>query len=400
MDFNGNSFRVVGVLIALMAGGCSTLPRSGPDGGSVESQAAQRLGTKDRKAGIDYVLVDINQSLLSYALAEPSPAAATFGLPSGGSPELPLGVGDIVSISIFEAGSGGLFIPADAGSRPGNFVTLPVQRIDKAGTLTIPYAGRVPATGRTVEAVQADVEARLANRAIEPQVLITVQQSRSSEVAVLGDVNAPAKLELNPNGERILDVISRAGGLATPGIETYVTLQRGSRQSTVLFDSIVDTPRENVFVYPGDTIYVNRERRTYLAFGATGQSGRFDFEESTLTLGEALGKAGGLLDGRADPTYTLVYRPVMKRELEKLGADVTKFSGETVPVVFRANLRDPAAFFAVQQFPMQDKDIVYVSNAKSVELIKFLDIVNAVSTTSAGVPSDAITTRNAARELF
>lgn len=395
-----NILRVTGVLIALMAGGCSTLPSAGPQGSAVESRASQRLGSSDRKAGIDYVLVDVNKSLLSYALAEAPDVSDSFGLGGGGSPDLPLGVGDIVSVSIFEAGSGGLFIPADAGSRPGNFVTLPTQRIDKAGTLTIPYAGRVQAVGRTVAAVQADVEAKLANRAIEPQVLINVERSRSAEIAVLGDVNAPAKLELNPNGERILDVVARAGGLATPGIETYVTLQRGSRQSTVLFDEIVDNPRENVFVYPGDTVYVNRERRTYLAFGATGQSGRFDFEESTLTLGEALGKAGGLLDGRADPTYTLVYRPVSKRELEKMGADVSKFTGDTVPVIFRANLRDPGTFFAVQQFPMQDKDIIYVSNAKSVELVKFLDIVNAVSTTSAGVPSDAITTRNAVRELF
>src|SRR5271169_6378251 len=37
-------------------------------------------------------------------------------------PEVKLGIGDIVSITVFEAAAGGLFIPAEAGVRPGNFV--------------------------------------------------------------------------------------------------------------------------------------------------------------------------------------------------------------------------------------------------------------------------------------
>ncbi|WP_181699015.1 polysaccharide biosynthesis/export family protein [Chthonobacter albigriseus] len=395
-----NLLRVTGVLAALLTvAGCSALPRSGPDGGAVESSAVARLGNPGGKTGIDYVLVDVNKSLMNYVLAAPSPASATFGMRGGGSPELPLGVGDVVSVAVFEAGAGGLFIPADAGSRPGNFITLPNQRIDKSGTLTVPYAGRIQATGRTVDAVQRDIENALANRAIEPQVLVTVLQSRSAEVSVLGDVNSPAKLELNPNGERILDVISRAGGLATPGVETYVTLQRGGRQSTVLFDDIVANPRENVYVVPGDTVYINRERRTYLAFGATGLSGRFDFAEANLTLGDALGKAGGLLDERADPTYVLVYRQVSKAELAKVGADVTRFTEDTVPVVFRANLRDPSAFFAVQQFPMQDKDILFVSNAKSVEITKFLSVVNTITSGTAGPIADVANAKSAIRSI-
>jgi hypothetical protein len=39
-----------------------------------------------------------------------------------------LGIGDVVSITIFEAEAGGLFVPSEAGARPGNFVTLPDQR--------------------------------------------------------------------------------------------------------------------------------------------------------------------------------------------------------------------------------------------------------------------------------
>lgn len=55
--------------------------------------------------------------------------------------------------------------------------------------------------------MEQDVEDRLASRAIEPQV-ITTTTSRSSQVAVLGDVNNPQRVEISPAGERVLDIIS------------------------------------------------------------------------------------------------------------------------------------------------------------------------------------------------
>ena len=43
------------------------------------------------------------------------------------------------------------------------------------------------------------------------------------------------------------------------------------------------------------------------------------------------------------------------------------------------DLKDPASFFAAQDFPMRHKDVVYVSNAPAAELQKFLNIVGSVA---------------------
>ena len=67
-----------------------------------------------------------------------------------------LGVGDVVRITIFET-PGGLFVPNDAGARPGNFVTLPNQMVDSNGNITVPYAGTIRAAGRTPSEVQQAV---------------------------------------------------------------------------------------------------------------------------------------------------------------------------------------------------------------------------------------------------
>ena len=389
------------VLTMALLSGCTSLPRSGPDDVSVDKGAAVKVTTKDRKVGIDYAVIDLNKSMLTaFEKAAPTSIKDSFGGGRGGAPDIPLGIGDVIQVSIFEAQAGGLFIPTEvAGSRPGNYITLPSQTIDRSGTITVPYAGRIPAAGRAKEVVEQDIEDKLSNRAIEPQVVITTVTSHSSEVAVTGDVNSAGKIEVTSSGDRVLDVIAEAGGISSPSKETTVTLQRRGRIGTISYDKLQETPAENIYVAPGDIILVNRERRTYTAFGASGLNGRFDFEDTDLSLADALGKAGGLLDSRADPGQVLLYRTVDRRTLDQLGVNTQHFVGASVPVIFRANMRDPATFFAAQKFAMQDKDVLYVSNANSVELLKFLNIVSSVTSTVSGTASDVTDTRSAVQSL-
>lgn len=381
--------------------GCSALPQSGPHYRSIASQAAVAVRPADSANPLNYVLVDISKDILPYFNdTVVTSLRQGFGTGEGTAAEPMLGIGDVVTVTIFEAvtTTGGLFVPLDSG-RSANFVTLPEQAIDGDGNITIPYAGSIRLAGRSVGDVQREIEGRLANKAIEPQVIIATTLSRSSKLSVLGDVNAPAELDVNPRGERVLDVLARVGGLRAPGLETYVTVERDGQRATALFSTIVANPDENIFVRPGDTIYVNRERRTYLVFGASGAQGRFDFEEFSLSLGEALAKAGGLLDSRANPAQVFLYRLVDKSTLSQIGVGVGAFDGKYVPVVFRVNLADPAMLFAVQGFVMQDKDIVYISNAPSVELSKVLDVFNNVSSTSSNLPTNLVNTTDAIDDL-
>ena len=392
--------KLLSLSAAALLSGCTALPTSGPTSDVIVKQASIQVSTAKQQAGIDYVLIDINKSILPYfKTAAPSSLSGGFGGGRGGAPAIPLGVGDTIEVSIFESQAGGLFVPAEAGSRPGNYITLPAQQIDSGGMISVPYAGTINVAGRSKEDVEREIEDLLANRAIEPQVVITVTNSRSSQVAVLGDVNAPQKISVTAAGERVLDVISTAGGISSPSIETTVTMQRRGRTGTIAYDRLVKQPSENIYVAPGDIINVERERRTYLAFGAAGSNGRLDFEETDLTLAEALAKVGGVLDSRGDPAEVVLYRTVPRSTLEKLAIDTSKLAGDEIPVIFRANLRDPSAFFAVKQFAMQDKDLIYVSNAKSIELVKFLSIVNSVTSTASGVTSDSLTVRDGAEDL-
>src|SRR5262249_44264574 len=126
-------------------------------------------------------------------LATKDPRLANIFTDRRPPPALRFGVGDTVTVTIFEAAAGGLFIPIEAGVRPGNFITLPNQGVDNRGNFSFPYAGSVRAAGRTPAEVQAAIVSALKDRAIEPQAVVALAEQRTSLISVLGDVTAPAR---------------------------------------------------------------------------------------------------------------------------------------------------------------------------------------------------------------
>lgn len=372
--------RAIILMAVLVMSGCSVMPTSGPSEVSIKS------GVSDQ--GPDYGLVRLNPTTLNI-IQEFSPKGLSGSfIDRRPPPTIRFGVGDVVSVTIFEASAGGLFIPAEAGVRPGNFVQLPNQNVDSAGNITVPYAGAIVAKGRTPAEVQRDIINAVKNRAIDPQAVVSLADQRTSLVSVLGEVNLPSRLQANAAGERLLDAITRAGGPKGQGYETWVTLERGGKRASVPFGALVYEPANNIWVHPGDTIYLYREPQVFLAFGAAGQQGQFPFEMWRITLAQAMAKAGGLLDAQAEPASTFLYRREPRELAEKLGVDCTKFDGPTVPVIYTVDLRDPGGFFLATKFQMRDKDIIFAANASTVETAKFLQFVRLVIATG----NDAVVT--------
>jgi polysaccharide biosynthesis/export protein len=282
---------------------------------------------------------------------------------------------------VFEAAAGGLFIPVEAGVRPGNFITLPNQNVDTDGNITVPYAGAIKANGRTPGEVQQDIVAALRNRAIEPQAVVALVDQRTSLISVLGEVNAPSRFPANAAGERVLDAITRAGGPKGQGFDTWVMLERGGRRGTLPFGALVYEPANNVFVQPNDTIYVYREPQQFLAFGASGQQGQFNFEAWRLSLAEAVGKSGGLNNDLADPGSVFLYRGEPREVAVRLGVDVKKFATPMIPIIYSVNFRDPSGYFLATKMQVRNKDVLYVANAQGVEVAKFMQYIRLINAT-------------------
>jgi polysaccharide export outer membrane protein len=198
---------------------------------------------------------------------------------------------------------------------------------------------------------------------------------------VLGDVGTAIRYPANHAGEHILDAIARAGGPKTQGFDEWVMLERNGRRALAPFGALVYEPANNIFVHPNDTIFLYREAETFLAFGALsagGVQGQFHFDAWRLSLAEALAKAGGVNDASGDPAFVFLYRGEPRAVAEELGIDCSKFEGPIVPVIYNVNLRDPAGYFLATKFEMRNKDVIYVSNAATVEASKGLNFFRTV----------------------
>ncbi len=366
--------RLAALLLLAGNGACSVFPTSGPASSDV------RNGTGDA-ASLPYALVRITPDV-EKVLERKAPRIAQVFPERGGPAEIRFGVGDVVSVTVFEAAAGGLFIPLEAGVRPGNFITLPNQAVDNSGNITVPYAGTIRAKGRTVVEVQKAIVDALQNRALDPQAVVAVVEQRASSISVLGEVGAPSRFPVNPNGERLLDVIARAGGPRNPGYDAWVMLERGNRLASAPFAALVNDPANNVWIKPQDTVYVFTQPLTFTAFGASGQQGHVPFGAWRLSLAEAMGKVGGLNDNLADPASVFLYRGEPREVAELLGVDCSRFSGPVIPIIYNLNLRDPSGYFLASNFEMRNKDVIYTSNATAVESTKFLTYVRLVIATA------------------
>jgi polysaccharide biosynthesis/export protein len=377
-------------LAALFVGGCSIVASNGP------SHLDVRKGQRDPDA-LPYALVRLTPEVTRVLAAQAPILADVFPAEAARTRREPIrfGVGDTISVAIFESAAGGLFIPAEAGIRPGNFITVPNQRIGPNGKISVPYTGGILASGRTAEEIQRDIVNALKNRAIEPQAVVSLVEQQSSMITVQGDVNGPAvsailRFPASQAGERLLDVIARSGGPSIPGPDLWVMLQRGKRVAVVPWGALVSEPKNNILVRPEDQIFLWRDPQTFVAFGATGTQGHFNFDAWRISLAEAVAKAGGLNDNLAEPASVFLYRGEPRNTAEALGIDCSPFDTPVIPVIYNVNLRDPGGYFLATRFSMRSKDVLYVSNTDTVQSAKAMQFFRLV----VGTVNDPIVAAN------
>jgi polysaccharide export outer membrane protein len=373
-------FTGVAVVASLLAA-CGTLPGAGPTKNEILNQ--------ETVEGSQFTSIELDWNVANLLNARGLPSFhGAFG-DYRPAPDQRIGVGDSLSVTLWEAAAGGLFsAPAIDRLGPGSrSAVIPEQVVSRDGSITVPYAGRIRVVGLRPQDVERAIVARLEGKAIQPQALVTITRNASNTVTISGEVNQGALVPLNVRGQRLLEVIAQAGGVRGPTHELFITLARGNRAVRVPMQTVITRPAENVFVRAGDAVTLVRAPLTFTAVGATGQNAVIPFGQVTLSLEEAIGRSGGLLDQRADPegVFVLRYEPVtlVRRMLGRPDA----LPGRTgvTPVVYRINMRDANALFMARSFQILDKDILYVANAPGTEILKLFTLINALATPAYSV---------------
>jgi polysaccharide export outer membrane protein len=410
----------IALAVLLLLAACSTIPSTGPLRHELEDQAG---GDGHR----EFNLVNIDDRVVNTLAAEPEPPFRSRFKKYAPPPELPVAIGDLVSVTIWESSEDGLYgrslnaavpdpaqvaqklraagVPVPKGAmtpimeaaifrelqktasgqlllqsmqptgRPG--ARIPDQVVGPDGGISIPFAGRIHAAGATPGEVQKKIVEALAGKAIEPQVLVAVRDSDANAVTVAGELVHGARVPLAQGGSRLLAVIAAAGGAKAPVRDTYVELSRKGVTASIPLAVLVAEPSEDIFVEPGDVVTLVRRTKIVSVFGATGKNTAVTFDADRMFLNEVLAKGGGLDDSNADPRAVYLLRYENGPVARALGEP--DLGNQPMPVAYRLDLSQVASYHLAQRFPVHDKDIVYVADAEVTPLEKVLNVFSNIT---------------------
>jgi polysaccharide export outer membrane protein len=190
--------------------------------------------------------------------------------------------GDIIRISVFKNPD----LSLDA-------------RVSEAGAISYPLVGSVPVSGLTLPAAERKIGQMLKDGGfvLSPQVSILLTTALGNLVSVIGEVNTPGRYSLETAGGHLSGMLAAAGGIGQNGGDfVIVTGTRGGKPFRREIDIVKmyssGNTADDVDVYGGDTLFVNRAPMFYI-YGQVQKPGQVRLERG-MTVMQALASGGGV----------------------------------------------------------------------------------------------------------
>ncbi|HEX4052478.1 MAG TPA: polysaccharide biosynthesis/export family protein [Steroidobacteraceae bacterium] len=140
---------------------------------------------------------------------------------------------------------------------------LPPQKITIApdGTFSFPLVGRVVASGKSAEQLREELAIRLKKYVTEPSVIVTISDVKGDVAYVIGQVNKPGVIEMNPT-INVMQALSVTGGLNPYAKgDGIIVIRGGSSGQQVLhfhYGQVISGKalEQNVELQSGDVVVV------------------------------------------------------------------------------------------------------------------------------------------------
>jgi len=213
------------------------------------------------------------------AAALPAPAPDKSAVKA---PLLQLGPGDSVSIQVY--------------GQPDLSTTV---YVGDDGTVSVPLAGNVQVAGLSPAQASSRIEAALKSGKflVDPHVTLTVTQTRSQRVSVLGQVGTPGRYAVESN-TTIFDLLAQAGGITATGSDIIYIIRLDKDGKEVRFPvDLKGLANGNGTIHSlslqgGDSVFVPKAEQ-FSIYGEVATPGRYRIEPG-MTVLEAIARAGGI----------------------------------------------------------------------------------------------------------
>jgi polysaccharide export outer membrane protein len=209
-----------------------------------------------------------------------------------------IGANDVLTVTVF-----------DQPQLTGRFI------VQADGTFTFPLLGRVKAGGLTAQALETDMRNRLVQGSFlkQPQVSVSVEQYRSQQIFIMGEVRQPGPLQFT-GSMTIIEALARAGSTTDhAGMDAIIVrspnggpppdaaaIERAqkSNDSNVIRVNLQTLQQgalaKNVELRAGDTIFVPRAETVFVS-GEVRTAGEYVIRKG-MTVRQVLSLAGGLTE--------------------------------------------------------------------------------------------------------
>jgi len=184
--------------------------------------------------------------------------------------------------------------------------------IDPSGDVNVPRVGRIHAAGLTTQQLEKLIVEKLQEYLQEPSVTVSVGESRSQPVSVLGAVGSPGVHQIRGR-KTLFELLSEVGGLRVDaGNDIRITRRREwgpiplpsaapdatneFSVATVNVKAVMEAsnPEENILIKPNDVISVPRADFVYV-IGAVKKAGGFMLaERQNVSVLSAIAMAEGM----------------------------------------------------------------------------------------------------------
>jgi len=212
-------------------------------------------------------------------------------------------------------------------------------RVSSKGAIVLPLIESVEVGGMTVSEVTRKITELLAkDYLVDPHVSVFVEEFRSKNATILGEVNKPGLYEISGDIS-FLEMISKAGGFTKTAGDSAVikrSLKPNQKTPEIIRIDLTDFIERgdtsvNVQVEDGDTIYI-KKARLFFVNGEVRNPDAYKWEHNT-TLIKAITFAGGFT-ARASPKNVKIIRKLNGEEkvLSKAKLDEPVFPDDVIVV--------------------------------------------------------------------
>ena len=252
-------------------------------------------------------------------------------------------------------------------------VQLPNLTVSSKGTVFLPYADEVYIAKMTPDEARKAIQAKLLTIIPSAQVQLQFASGSLNSVELISGVPNPGVFPLQNRSTTLTTILALGGGIPSDVANPQIKLSRGGKLYRVSAETLLSDPGLDTTLRGGDKIFVEADKRYFLALGAAGKEAIVAFPRDHITALDAMALVGGVNQSTANPKGILILRDYPQSAVRSDAGGPSRDR-----MVFVLDLTNADGLFSAGEFGIQDRDLVLVTQSELVNTKTIFGLIGSI----------------------